>query len=254
MPVGDLAETNGWVIILVISFLFFIAAVLAAKKDSVVRAMAYTLVLVILATYLIWWQLVPEIRKWHNLVPADCMIAGKAQLLSYHTHHGHEVQVAHLPVNVSHIQCHGQIGNDIEMSDMQGSKTYNPENDVIFCSTGTTINNGSTAYIKLEDWHWLDPDEQKDAIGKYEEGKSYFCWVDPTSPNYVTFENNQDWSAIFYPLVCLFLIIFLCWSAGSFTLFGACFNLARCDPVILRIDASTPTDELRRRRGDYDII
>eukprot|EP00960_Hanusia_phi_P063602 765518-Hanusia_phi.AAC.21 len=92
-------------------------AVLAAKKDSVVRAMAYTLVLAVLATYLIWWQLVPEIRspsklipsfdanpssrrKWHNLVPADCMIAGKAQLLSFHNQHGHEVKIAHVRSDV----------------------------------------------------------------------------------------------------------------------------------------------------------
>eukprot|EP00286_Rhodomonas_abbreviata_P012726 CAMPEP_0181324948 /NCGR_PEP_ID=MMETSP1101-20121128/20648_1 /TAXON_ID=46948 /ORGANISM="Rhodomonas abbreviata, Strain Caron Lab Isolate" /LENGTH=141 /DNA_ID=CAMNT_0023433191 /DNA_START=535 /DNA_END=960 /DNA_ORIENTATION=+ len=141
------------------------------------------------------------------------------------------------------------------MTNMEGANNnFDPLKDRGMCVTGTSIANGSTAYIKLENWKWLAPSEQEDVIKRYKEGKSYFCWVDPTAPSFVTFENHQHWSAIFYPLACLPLLIFLCWSAGSFNLFGACFNLMFCDPWFLRIDAKTSSQDLRKMRGDYDII
>ena len=40
------------------------------------RAITYTLGLLVLFIYIMWWHLVPEIQKFHNLVPADCLIAG----------------------------------------------------------------------------------------------------------------------------------------------------------------------------------
>jgi hypothetical protein len=38
---------------------------------------------------------------------------------------------------------------------------------------------------------------------------------------------SQTWTAIFYPLACLFLILFLCWASGSFVLLGWA-NLQNC--------------------------
>ena len=44
------------------------------------------------------------------------------------------VVVAHIPVNVSNIECHGETGHGMEMTDMQGMKHFDARNDVIFCS------------------------------------------------------------------------------------------------------------------------
>mmetsp|Transcript_3968 Transcript_3968/g.9371 ORF Transcript_3968/g.9371 Transcript_3968/m.9371 type:complete len:255 (+) Transcript_3968:283-1047(+) len=254
MTMGDIGGVSWWVPILVLALGLFFVAIFMAKKDSVVRCMSYTLILVILFVYILWFQLIPAIRAWHNLMPADCLIAGPPQLVSYPLKKG-SLEVMHLPVNVSHIECHGQIGLSPDMDNTEGANNnYDPAKDYAMCKTGTPLHNGSTVYVKLENWKLLGPEEQDDVMKRYKEGFSYFCWVDANAPAYATFENHQHWTAIFYPLFCIPLILFLCWSAGSFNLFGACFNLAFCDPWFLRIDATTPVRDLKAMRGDYDII
>ena len=44
------------------------------------------------------------------------------------------VVVAHIPVNVSSVECHGETGHGMEMTDMQGMKHFDARNDVIFCA------------------------------------------------------------------------------------------------------------------------
>lgn len=258
VPIGNhfgyIGGVSWLVILLTLVFLGFILATVCAKKDSWVRAMAYTMVLSALMIYMVWWHLVPEIQKFHNLIPGDCLIAGAPVLVNY-TMHGHMIVVAHVPVDVRSIECHGEIGHGMDMTDVQGMRHFDARNDVIFCKEGASLKNGSTAYIKIDNWRWLDEDEREDAIDKYKEGENYFCWVDPEQPGFVTFTNDQDWSAIFYPLACVILIIFLCWAAGSFALCSACYYCCLTDPWFLRIDASTPVSELnRRRKGEYDHI
>jgi len=252
---GFVGGVSWLVILLTLVFLFFILITVCAKKDSWVRAIAYTAVLAVLFVYMMWWHLVPEIQKFHNLVPGDCLIAGPPVLVNYTYPHGHMIVVAHIPVNVSNIECHGEIGHGMDMTDIQGMKHFDARKDVIFCKEGESLANESTAYLKIDNWRWLDPDEREDAIDKYKEGENFFCWVDPEKPGFVTFTNDQDWSAIFYPLACIILIIFLCWAAGSFALCSACYYCCLTDPWFLRIDASTPVSELnRRRKGEYDHV
>lgn len=131
--------------------------------------------------YMVWWHLVPEIQKFHNLIPGDCLIAGAPVLVNY-TMHGHMIVVAHVPVDVRSIECHGEIGHGMDMTDVQGMRHFDARNDVIFCKEGASLKNGSTAYIKIDNWRWLDEDEREDAIDKYKEGENYFCWVDPEQP------------------------------------------------------------------------
>ena len=57
-----LGGLNPWVIVLVAVFLIFIVCVFSAKKDSAVRAIAYTLILGILFVYILIEHLLPEIR------------------------------------------------------------------------------------------------------------------------------------------------------------------------------------------------
>mmetsp|Transcript_71320 Transcript_71320/g.163473 ORF Transcript_71320/g.163473 Transcript_71320/m.163473 type:complete len:255 (-) Transcript_71320:190-954(-) len=228
--------------------LFFLA-ILCARRDSIVRCLVYTAILIVLGVYLMWWQLIPEIRAWHNLIPADCLVAGNATYVDYTSAGNLDMKIAMLPVDVSHIECHGQVGHDMDMTNVAGSRNVDPKSDVFLCKIGASIYNGSTAYIKIKHWGWLDADEQVDAVGRYEQGLHYFCWVDPTTPSFVTFVNEEDWTAIFFPMCCIFLVVFLCWSAGSFSLFRAFVSTA-ADPFFLRIDATTPTESLRKMRGD----
>eukprot|EP00287_Rhodomonas_sp_CCMP768_P004788 CAMPEP_0196729414 /NCGR_PEP_ID=MMETSP1091-20130531/9813_1 /TAXON_ID=302021 /ORGANISM="Rhodomonas sp., Strain CCMP768" /LENGTH=254 /DNA_ID=CAMNT_0042072297 /DNA_START=181 /DNA_END=945 /DNA_ORIENTATION=- len=254
MTVGDIGGVSWWVPILVFALGLFFVAIFMAKKDSILRCMSYTLILVILFVYLLWFQLIPELRSWHNLMPADCLITGPAQLVSYPLRKG-SLEVMHVPVNVSHIECHGQIGLAPDMDNTEGANNnFDPRKDYGMCVTGPSFHNGSIVYVTLENWKFLAPEEQEDVMKRYKEGLAYFCWVDTVNPTYATFKNRQHWTAIFYPLFCIPLILFLCWSAGSFNLFGACFNLVLCDPWFLRIDATTPAKDLRAMRGDYDII
>ena len=51
-----------------------------------------------------------------------------------YTYNRHMVVVAHIPVNVSNIECHGETGHGMEMTDIQGMKHFDARNDVIFCS------------------------------------------------------------------------------------------------------------------------
>jgi hypothetical protein len=60
-----LGGLNPWVIVLVAVFLIFIVCVFSAKKDSAVRAIAYTLILGILFVYILIEHLLPEIRCVH---------------------------------------------------------------------------------------------------------------------------------------------------------------------------------------------
>jgi hypothetical protein len=45
------------------------------------RMHALAQVLTVLMVYMIWWHLVPEIQRFHDLVPADCLIAGAPVLV-----------------------------------------------------------------------------------------------------------------------------------------------------------------------------
>ena len=45
------------------------------------RMHSHAQVLTVLMVYMIWWHLVPEIQKFHDLVPADCLIAGAPVLV-----------------------------------------------------------------------------------------------------------------------------------------------------------------------------
>ena len=100
----------------------------------------------------------------------------------------------------------------------------------------------------------MDHDERNFTVNRWEEGKKYFCWSDSTIPQYVTFENDQDPSAIGYALACMALIIGLCWASGTFVLLRECFGMAFTDPSFLRIDAYTPTQTLKRMRGEYSDV
>lgn len=152
---GFVGGVSWLVILLTLVFLFFILITVCAKKDSWVRAIAYTAVLAVLFVYMMWWHLVPEIQKFHNLVPGDCLIAGPPVLVNYTYPHGHMIVVAHIPVNVSNIECHGEIGHGMDMTDIQGMKHFDARKDVIFCKEGESLANESTAYLKIDNWRWL---------------------------------------------------------------------------------------------------
>ena len=159
IPIGNhfgyVGGVSWLVILLTIVFLFFILITVCAKKDSWVRAIAYTACLTVLMVYMVWWHLVPEIQKFHNLVPGDCLIAGPPVLVNYTYPHGHMVVVAHIPVNVSNIECHGEVGHGMDMTDIQGMKHFDARHDVIFCKEGESLANESTAYLKIDNWRWL---------------------------------------------------------------------------------------------------
>lgn len=265
------------IMICVVLLVIFAVAVLCSKRDSIVRCITYTFMLTLLALYLIFVFLIPNLRDWHPLVPADCSIAGEPQLVAYRTSKG-AVHYAHIPVNVSYILCEGVPGDEADMSndashreshwpfggDGSGQLDYAQWD---MCSKGSSIVNESTGYLRLDGWYEFDPDERQDALGRYKPGLSYFCWVDPQDPDYVTFHKDHTWAGIFYPLACLVLVIFLCWSAGTFALLGSCCrcmdvdtccDCERCwtgfDPWFLRIDAKTPASRLRQMRGGVDVL
>eukprot|EP00961_Rhodomonas_salina_P301505 3940491-Rhodomonas_salina.3 len=62
MSLGSIGGVSWSVPILVFALALFFVAIFKAKKDSIVRCMAYTLILVILFIYLLWFQLIPAIR------------------------------------------------------------------------------------------------------------------------------------------------------------------------------------------------
>jgi len=259
----------------------FVIAVLCSKRDSIVRCIAYSFLLTLLAVYLIFVFLVPNLRDWHPLIPADCSIAGEPKLVAYRTSRG-AVHYAHIPVNVSYILCEGVPGSEADMRNEAehrashwpwGGQPAGPHAGQLdyaqwdMCSKGSSIVNESTGYLRLDGWYEFDPDERQDALGRYKEGLSYFCWVDPQDPDYVTFHKDQNWAGIFYPLACLLLVVFLCWSAGTFALLGSCCRCmevdsccscehcwSACDPWFLRIDARTPLQQLRQKRGGVDVF
>lgn len=57
-----LSDVSPWLVVIVLVFLGFILVVFNAKRDSAVRAAAYTLVLSVLFIYVLTAHLVPEIR------------------------------------------------------------------------------------------------------------------------------------------------------------------------------------------------
>jgi len=171
-----LSDVSPWLVIMVLVFLGFILVVFNAKRDSALRAAAYTLVLSIIFIYVLTAHLVPEIRyklplpeypqasadahvlaccplprssisitqlfcrvvvvsldrsldraffvrarpalssrrqqcplqhlfvlthprarcrKFHSLIPADCMVAEQPKVIAYHSKHG---RGKHLPL------------------------------------------------------------------------------------------------------------------------------------------------------------
>eukprot|EP00961_Rhodomonas_salina_P301506 3940491-Rhodomonas_salina.4 len=54
---------------------------------------------------------------------------------------------------LAHIECHGQIGLSPDMDNTEGANNnYDPAKDYAMCKTGTPLHNGSTVYVKLENW------------------------------------------------------------------------------------------------------